>query len=74
MLFKYLEEVREEKKWDKLDWLTVHSIIYSNTTEEAYERNFPEEDGEPTTADKYNKEWLDEQEKRDETKTKKQQS
>ena len=43
-------------------------------TDELALREMDEKDYEPTTADKYNKEWLDEQEKRTKTKTKTQQS
>jgi hypothetical protein len=74
MLFKYLEETMPNLNHcidcDK----PMYPPNSKGLCDNCYHKVTRELGGEPTTADKYNKEWLDEQEKRTKTKTKTQQS
>ena len=55
MLFNYLEEVK------KNDWPGVPIITGDKDTDALLEdERISQEDGEPTTADEFNKEWLNE--------------
>ena len=51
---KAFEEIKEDKAKKERKTFTVGDIVYDN----------PLHDGEPTTADKYNEEWLDRENKK----------
>tara|TARA_R100000458_G_C8114038_1_gene135644 strand:+ start:103 stop:330 length:228 start_codon:yes stop_codon:yes gene_type:complete len=75
MLFKYLEEVKMPNLNHCIDCdKPMQPANSKGLCDNCYHKVTRELGGEPTTADKYNKEWLDEQEKRTKTKTKTQQS
>ena len=75
MLFKYLEEIKMPNLNHCIDCdKPMQPANSKGLCDNCYHKVTRELGGEPTTADKYNKEWLDEQEKRTKTKTKTQQS
>jgi hypothetical protein len=57
MLFKYIEEINMPSLMHCIE-CDKPGILSSGLCNNCYERQ--KEDIEPTTADKYNKEWLDE--------------
>ena len=57
MLFKYIEEINMPSLMHCIE-CDKPGILADGLCNNCYERQ--KEDSEPTTADKYNKEWLDE--------------